>query len=455
MTHDEAIKLLKAGPEGVRQWNGWRQKKEMPPDLSDADLRHADLSGVDLSGTNMMGTDLKHADFSGANLNDTNLMGTDLRYTDINNANFRGAGLRDANLDGAHLSGTDLSIANLSGAKLNGTDLVGANLSDANLSDAALVGAVLSDADLVGANLIDANMRGANFSGANLRRADLSHANLYHANLVGANLTNAYLHRTNLSSADLSNANLHGALIMDTYFRLSKLHHADFAQSHCLGAQFCDVDLSVAEGLEHVEHRGPSTVGIDTICKSGGKIPEGFLRGCGVPDEFIRYIPSLIGAMSAVEFYSCFISYSHKDEEFCQRLHSRLRDAHLRVWFAPEEMKGGRKLIDQIDSAIRLHDKLLLVLSEQSMKSDWVATEIYKARQREKKEHRQVLFPIRLCSFDAIRDWESFDADSGKDMAREIREYFVPDFSNWKDHDSFEQSFARLLKDLKATEKSP
>jgi hypothetical protein len=35
-------------------------------------------------------------------------------------------------------------------------------------------------------------------------------------------------------------------------------------------------------------------------------------------------------------------------------------------------------------------------------------------------------------------------------MAREIREYFIPEFSNWKDHDSFEAAFKRLLDALKA-----
>ena len=34
-----------------------------------------------------------------------------------------------------------------------------------------------------------------------------------------------------------------------------------------------------------------------------------------------------------------------------------------------------------------------------------------------------------------------FDADTGKDSAREIREYFIPDFSNWKDHDSYQRAF--------------
>jgi len=55
-------------------------------------------------------------------------------------------------------------------------------------------------------------------------------------------------------------------------------------------------------------------------------------------------------------------------------------------------------------------------------------------------------------NFETIRDWECFDADSGKDLGVEIREYFIPDFSNWKEHDAFEAAFARLLEDLKAEE---
>jgi hypothetical protein len=53
-----------------------------------------------------------------------------------------------------------------------------------------------------------------------------------------------------------------------------------------------------------------------------------------------------------------------------------------------------------------------------------------------------------FCTYDELRDWECFDADTGKDSAREIREYFIPDFSDWKDHDSYQQAFERLLRDL-------
>ena len=64
-------------------------------------------------------------------------------------------------------------------------------------------------------------------------------------------------------------------------------------------------------------------------------------------------------------------------------------------------------------------------------------------------EISQIPKPIRLVPFETIRDWKAFDADTGKDMAVEIREYFIPDFTNWKDHDAFEATYQRLMKDFK------
>jgi hypothetical protein len=82
------------------------------------------------------------------------------------------------------------------------------------------------------------------------------------------------------------------------------------------------------------------------------------------------------------------------------------------------------------------------------MASEWVRTEILKAREREIRDNKRILFPISLSSFDALRAWKLFDADAGRDLAREIREYFIPDFSNWKDHDAYKTAFDRLLRDL-------
>ena len=151
---------------------------------------------------------------------------------------------------------------------------------------------------------------------------------------------------------------------------------------------------------------------------------------------------SLMG--KPIEFYSCFISYSHQDEVFAKRLHSDLQANGVRCWYAPEDIASGKKLHEQIDEAIRLHDRLLLILSQASMASKWVKTEIAKARKREEREERRVLFPVRLVSFEELQEWECFDADIGIDSAKEIREYFIPDFSPWNDHDQFSKSLRPL-----------
>ena len=167
-----------------------------------------------------------------------------------------------------------------------------------------------------------------------------------------------------------------------------------------------------------------------------------------MPEEYIAFIPALRDSVSPIQFYSCFISYSHKDEEFAKRLHSRMQQEKLRVWYAPEDMKGGEKIHEQLEEAIRLYDKLLVVLSQESMTSTWVRREIRSALKREKQEKKRILFPIRLVPFGEVEQWESFYADLGVDVAEELREYFIPDFSDWKDHDAFEECFAKLFGDL-------
>ena len=363
--------------------------------------------------------------------------------------NLSGAYLRDANLRGAHLYGAGLSGADLRGANLREVDLreadlSGADLSGAYLSSANLRGADLRDADLGGAHLYHARLSRANLRGADLRSADLRNANLVAANLRGVNLDLAHLNDAildcaNLSAAYLRYANLQGARMTQT----------SLAAAHLGFTVFADIDLRGATGLDTVKHGGPSTIGIGTIYRSGGKIPEVFLRGCGVPDDFITYAKSLVG--KPIEFYSCFISYSTLDQDFADRLYAELQANGVRCWFAPHDLQGGRKIHEQIYEAIHVYDKLLLILSECSMNSEWVKTEISIARKHEAEEERRMLFPIRLVDWKRISEWECFDADRGKDSAREIREFYVPDFSRWKtDHDAYKREFGRLLHDLKA-----
>jgi hypothetical protein len=95
------------------------------------------------------------------------------------------------------------------------------------------------------------------------------------------------------------------------------------------------------------------------------------------------------------------------------------------------------------DEAIRLHDKLLLILSKSSVASRWVEREVNAALAKERKEKRTVLFPVRVdkAVFESPFDWTT-----------EIRhERNIGDFTRWEDHDAYQKAFARLLRDLQQT----
>lgn len=370
--------------QGVEAWTKWReQTPEIRPDLGEVDFSGSDFSGTGIAFDNV---DLFRARLVGTNLSDTN---------------FFGASLYRANLSHANLSDTCLNTADLRRAYLNKANLRGARL---NMAD--LLGADLSGTTLCGARFFAANLRETILRGADLRQADLREAILRGAILEGADLG-----------------------------------ETDFADSTVGETIFGNVDLSTAKDLATIRHWAPSVVGIDTIYKSKGKIPVIFLRRAGVPNQFIEYIAALVG--QPIQFYSCFISYSSLDQDFADRLYADLQNNNVRCWFAPEDMKIGARLRPTIDEAIRLYDKLLLVLSEASINSQWVEQEVEGALEKERDNYGStVLFPVRLD--DAVMTTPAGWAK----LVRNTRS--IGNFCGWKDHDTYQKALQRLLRDLKA-----
>jgi len=227
------------------------------------------------------------------------------------------------------------------------------------------------------------------------------------------------------------------------------LNEANLNAAYLDGTIFFQSLIDGAKNLDAIVHNGPSNLDHFTIAKSG-PLPISFLRDCGLPDLVINNVEVLRG--DAIQFYSCFISYSSENQNFAERLHADLQDEGIRCWFAPHDLRGGQKTHRQINEAIRMHDKLVLILSEDSMESNWVEHEIRQARKREHRENRRVLFPIRLVPYETLQDWTLFSADEGRDLAEEIREYYIPGFSDWKDHDAYQEAFDRLLRDLRAAD---
>ena len=134
-------------------------------------------------------------------------------------------------------------------------------------------------------------------------------------------------------------------------------------------------------------------------------------------------------------------TYSSKDEAFAKRLYADLQNNNVRCWFAPEDVDIGDKIRTRIEESIRTYDKLILVLSEHSIVSNWVAYEVERALNKEPEGVPNVLYPIRLD--DAVMKSKAGWADD----IRRTRQ--IGDFTNWKNPDDYQKAFNRLLRALK------
>jgi uncharacterized protein YjbI with pentapeptide repeats len=307
-------------------------------------------------------------------------------------------------------------------------DLIEANLIRVDLREAYLWNAKLWNADLSGADL----------SGADLSGSHLDLTILIGTNLDGVNLRRASLSLANFSSANLKDANLGKTIIGNT--------------------TFAQIDLSKTHGLEKVIHASPSSVGTDTIQKSKGEIPKAFLRGCGLSEWEIEsaklYKPGLsnqeindiiykifdLRANQSIQISPLFISYSHTDNLFVEKLETYLAKKGIRFWRDVHDATSGR-LEKQIDHAMRNNPTVILILSENSTRSDWVEHEAHLARDLEKEIGRDVLCPIALDDSWKTAKWP-------KRLMEQIMEYNILDYSKWNDDIVFGQVFNKMLSGL-------
>jgi len=400
MPNEKHFEIIK---QGVEEWNKWRgENPEIEPDLSDIDLSDMKLNNANLSDTDLRRSVLVNTDFRGANL-----VRADLRAVNINKASFSLAKLREVNFSEAYIRESDLSEADLKRAYFIRADLVRVDLCESNLTN------------------------------ADFRWAYLIGTDLKHANLTQADLRWAYLSESNLSQANLSEANLIKTSIVKT-----NLHHSNLKKVLMAWTNFGDVDLSLTKELFTARHFGPSSIGIDTIMRSNGKIPETFLRETGVSESIIQNMALL--TEQGLLHQRCFISHSSKDLEFAEKLYSDLQNKGVRCWFASEDLKIGDATWDSIYHYIRMRDKVLLILSEDSISSNWVENEVNAALSEENKRKKPILFPIRVDAavLDSDLTWMEYI-----NKARNIC-----NFSNWKDHDAYHQALDKLLDDIKITD---
>jgi CheY-like chemotaxis protein len=211
------------------------------------------------------------------------------------------------------------------------------------------------------------------------------------------------------------------------------------------------LDLDERKGIDFIRQRRLDFAGPIFAVASGTRADAAIDAGADVAvrkplasHTFVDLLEtSLLKMQLQLQRKTCFVSYSHADERFARQLYGDLEREGVTCWFAPDDLTIGAKTRKAIHEAIGVHQKLLLILSINSLESDWVGDEVEAALALEASEKREVLFPVRID--DAVLEVQAGWAASIKNSRH------IGDFTSWKKPKKYRQALARLLRDLRGT----
>jgi len=94
-----------------------------------------------------------------------------------------------------------------------------------------------------------------------------------------------------------------------------------------------------------------------------------------------------------------FISYSRKNKQFVERLHSDLVNEGHYVWIDTIEIKAGEDIHTRIAEGVAEADFVIVVLSKNSLNSEYVKRELYKTFDKQIKAKSVIAIPVLLDKF--------------------------------------------------------
>jgi uncharacterized protein YjbI with pentapeptide repeats len=317
------------------------------------------------------------------------------------------------------LRNTDLTDRDLSNIDFSGSNLSGANFSRSTFDLSDITGTVAGHT-----TLSDCNLRRSKWAPTSLHYVRAHNVDFSHAEFNGATLSHCQLQNTKFTKA-----------LIAAVFDSSDIRGADFEGSNIFASSFFNVDLSTARNMHLASYHADSRIDYQTI-KLSESVPTPLLAACGVAHFHIPYIDAI--SKNSAKHPSCFISYSVKDDRFIRRFRNELTNKGIRSWFAPRDLPFGGSTRDVIESQIKSHDRLIIVLSKSSLQSQWVQFEVETALEIESRRKREVIIPV--CIDDQV-------FRSKVSWARHIvRTKNIAMYQNWQKFDSsFIDEFVRRI----------
>lgn len=383
MANNEHLEVFCAGNDELRKW------------LSQNDPKEFDLSGADLSAFRITGQ------------------------------RFRKLNLSKAKLSGLHLEFCTIHCLVMNETASNDLTLVAGLVQSAILTDSRHHGGLWGDLHILNPS------------------AD-------RAKFTRSKMHNLTVREGSFRQADFVECSLYGTLFDGT-----NLDGANFAQSKLSGTSFTGAcSLVGTRGLDATRSIAPSSISTDTLAKSVGSLPDHFLAGIGLSDweiefnklhasdlnsravEDIAYKVAQLRTQSPIQLESLFVSYSHLDRSFVDKLCERLKTERIAFFRDSNDLVAG-PLEKQLSRAMRLNPTVVIVLSQNSVASDWVEWEANEARSIEKELGRPVLCPIALDDRWKTATWPG-------PLKMQMTKYHILPFNEWENAARFDEAYAKL-----------
>jgi len=132
---------------------------------------------------------------------------------------------------------------------------------------------------------------------------------------------------------------------------------------------------------------------------------------------------------------SIFISYSSLDKDrFVNKFAKKLSDKGFTIWVDQWNLKIGEPFWEKIGDAIKASDFIVIILSENSIKSTGVSEELRTAQLFNLEKVK--ILPIRIDPIDYSQ------------IPLQLRSRHILDFIDWQNKNNFQKKMDKLSSDI-------